>query len=87
MLTELQKDHIARVEPETRAEMARVFEEASEVVIISQDEVGEAPPFAIALQSDHSFWIDCCSSPGVAADRAQDLGLRVVPCGGSRNGN
>lgn len=87
MLTELQKDHIARVEPETRAEMARVLEEAREVVIVSQDEVGEAPPFAIALQSDHSFWIDCCNSPGVAVDRARELGLRVVHRGGSRDGN
>ncbi|MDF8365092.1 MULTISPECIES: hypothetical protein [Achromobacter] len=87
MLTELQKEHVARVEPETRAEMARVLEEASEVVIISQDEVGEAPPFAIALQSDHSFWVDCCGTARVADERARALGLRVVHLGGSRNGN
>jgi hypothetical protein len=87
MLTELQKEHVARVPPETRAEMARLFEEARDVVIFSQNEVGEAPPVAIALKSDESFWIDCCATPAAAAERALALGMRVVNLEGGRNGN
>ncbi len=75
-LTQAQQQHVAKVYPEVRADMAAYLAASAEVIVRQQREVGEAGPFAIEVR-DSDFWIDCDTKDG-AVSLAQSLGLRVV---------
>jgi hypothetical protein len=75
-MTEAQGQHVAKVYPEFRDEMAAHLLSGAEVMIRAQDEVGEAGAFAIEVRGS-DFWIDCCSTQEAAENRALRLGLRV----------
>lgn len=77
-LTEFQRDHVMRVFPETRAEMADHLRLGAEVFITRQDEVQDVPPVAIAVSQAPDFWIDCVESESAAHTLAAQLGLVVV---------
>ncbi len=48
-------------------------------VILRQKECGpDVPPFAIAVQVEPEFWIDCADTAEDAIRLAESLGLRVV---------
>lgn len=80
MLTPVQTAHVSRVFPESKALMASYLTAGADVVIFRQTECGsDVPPIAIAVASDHSFWIDCCETEDAAQARAKELGLRTVP--------
>lgn len=76
-LTAAQQAHVAKVFPECRVDMARFLAAGAEVAIGLQDEVGDAPPYAIAVKGT-DFWIDCHPSVERAVAAAQALGLKVV---------
>lgn len=75
----IQAAHVDAVYPECKSEMASYLANAAEVLIVPQTECGsDVPPFAIAVATAPSFWIDCCDSERLARSRAKELGLRVV---------
>lgn len=76
-LTEAQLQHVAKVYPNIRTEMAQYLEDGVEVKICVQREVPEVGAFAIAVR-DSDFWIDCCSTKEEAEVLAKQLGLRVI---------
>lgn len=78
-LTAVQQAHVDGVFPEHRAQMAEYLESGVGVVIFRQKECGpDVPPFAIAVQIDPEFWIDCADTEAAAIHRAESLGLKVV---------
>lgn len=77
-LTSLQAEHVAKVYPECRTEMAAYLEASAQVVIYRQDECGDdVPPYAIGVEGT-DFWIDCCATPEDVRKRAEMLGLLVL---------
>lgn len=77
-LTTLQRDHVLHVFPETQASMAEYLRQGAEVFIVRQDEVPDAPPVAIAVLSDPTYWIDCLESEDAALAHAERLGLTIT---------
>lgn len=78
-MTPIQEAHVAKCFPESRADMARFLSAGVDVFISRQNETGpDVPPFAIAVASEPSFWIDCARSKRAAGELARSLGLRVV---------
>lgn len=62
-LTPAQQAHVDGVFPEHRAQMADYLESGVGVVILRQKECGpDVPPFAIAVQVEPEFWIDCADT-------------------------
>lgn len=80
-LTTFQRDHVLRVFPETQASMAEYLRLGAEVFIVRQGEVPDAPPVAIAVLSDPTYWIDCLESEGAALAHAARLGLTITSTG------
>ncbi|WP_223592808.1 hypothetical protein [Pseudomonas sp. A-R-19] len=86
-LSQLQRDHVMRVFPETRATMADYLRQGVDLYIYRQDEVPEVPPFALAVVQDPAYWIECVESERSALALAAKLGLNVAsvdppaPCG------
>lgn len=76
-LTADQQDHVDKVFPECRVEMAQYLAAGADVVIGLQNEVGEAPPYAITVKGTN-FWVDCFRTVADAAAAARRLGLKVV---------
>jgi hypothetical protein len=76
-LTAVQSEHIAKVFPECRAEMSRYLRDGAMVDVRRQDEVREAPAFAIYVCSAPEFWIDCCDTEDQARTMALSLGLKL----------
>lgn len=76
-LTHAQQQHVAKVYPECRSDMAAYLAAGAQVIVRRQREVKEAGQFAIEV-FDTDFWIDCCDTKESAVALAHSLGLRVV---------
>lgn len=76
-LTEAQQAQVKKAFPECHEEMARYLATGAKVVIGRQNDVPEAPPFAITV-SGTDFWIDCCNTEAEAVHLCESLGLTVV---------
>ena len=76
-LTGVQQQHVEKVYPNIRTEMAQYLEAGAEVTICVQREVQDVGAFAIAVH-DSDFWIHCCSTKEEAEALAKQLGLRVI---------
>lgn len=77
-LTPKQQNHVMKVLPETRASMAEYLRQGAQVCIYPQDEVPEAPPFAIALLQTPEYWFECVDTESAAVTLAAELGLVVA---------
>ncbi|WP_090625410.1 hypothetical protein [Azotobacter beijerinckii] len=78
-LTEKQREHVLRVFPEVRYAMANYLRQGVAVRVQRQNECSpDVPPYAIVVESDPEFWIDCAESPVAAKAHALALGLRVI---------
>lgn len=55
------------------------------VQVVANNEVPEAPPFALDVVENPSFWIGCFDSEAQAVETAMNLGLRVAPCETSKH--
>ncbi|TXI24208.1 MAG: hypothetical protein E6Q67_03035 [Roseateles sp.] len=75
-LTQAQRQHVAKVYPECRADMAAYLAASAEVIVRHQREVEEAGQFAIEVRGT-DFWIDCCNTKESAVALAQSLGLSI----------
>jgi len=60
-----------------RMEIADYLRRGVEVAIVPNTEVPEAPPFALDVVENPSFWLDCFSSAEEARETAIKVGLRV----------
>lgn len=76
-LTLRQREHVLRVFPETRATMAEYLRSGTTVVVLRQDEVPEAPPFALAVKDSPHYWTECLDSEADAVAFAGAMGLTV----------
>ncbi len=78
-LTIVQQTLVDAAFPECRKQLAEYLASGVGVVIIRQNECGpDVPPFAIAVQIDPEFWIDCADTEAAAIHRAESLGLKVL---------
>lgn len=80
MLNTEQQALVDRVFPECRKPITQFLQDRAKVFIVRQNETGpDVPPWAIAVESQPDYWIDCKKTKLEATQYARSLGLVVVP--------